>query len=199
MFAKLRLLFFTGFLSIVLWQSGYSGSPESCMLFSITSQNVARIGVINRDKSRVEFIISDDKGVPLFSKIVDGYDEYFRLFDLTDMPEGVYDVKLIGGDKVYEKKFSVEDKTATIIKKQEDIQPVFKLLDEEILLVSYLNSKNNNVNIFFELNEDVVFEERDIKGTPVNKKYSLKKLPRGDYIVKLYSGGKIYQYPVAVK
>ncbi len=199
MISKFQVLILTCVLSFSYFQSSYSNKPESCLLFSITSQNVARIGIINREKSNLELVISDENGAVLFSKKVSGFDDYFKLVDLTDMPEGDYKVKLIGGEKLYEKKFSVNDKTASIIKKKEDVKPVFKLLDEEILLVSYLNAKNNNINIFFELNEDVVFEERNIQGMPVSKKYSLEKLPPGDYVVKLYSGGIIYQYPLAVK
>lgn len=199
MISKFQVLTLTCVLSISFIQSSYSNNPESCLLFSITSQNVARIGIINREKSNLELIISNEKGEVLFTKKVSGFDEYFRLVDLTDMPEGDYEVKLTGGEKLHSKKFTVKEKTATIIKKKEDIKPVFKLLDEEILLVSYLNTKNNNVNIFFEINEDIVFEERNIQEMPVSKKYSLEKLPPGDYIVKLYSGGEIYQYPVAVK
>lgn len=199
MISKFQVLILICVLSFSFLQSSYSNKPESCLLFSITSQNVARIGIINREKSNLEFIISDEKGGVLFSKKVPGFNDYFKLVDLTDMPDGDYRVKLLGGEKLYEKKFSVSDNTATIIKKKVDIKPVFKLLNEKILLVSYLNAKNNNVNIFFEINEDVVFEERNIQEMPVSKKYSLEKLPPGDYIVKLYSGGIIYQYPLAVK
>jgi hypothetical protein len=55
------------------------------------------------------------------------------------------------------------------------------------------------VNIYFEMNNEVVFEERDIKDVQLSKKYSLKKLPKGSYNVKLYSDGNEYHYPVAIK
>jgi hypothetical protein len=199
MISKFQVLILTSVLFLSFSQPSYSGKPESCLLFSITSKNVARIGVINREKSNLELSISNESGTVLYTQKVFGFEDYFKLVDLTDMPDGDYKVKLTGGEKSYQKGFSINNKTATIIKKKKEIKPVFRLLNEEILLVSYLNAMNNNVNIFFEINEDVVFEERNIQEMPVTKKYSLEKLPPGEYIVKLYSGGKIYQYPLAVK
>lgn len=199
MVSKIRVLIVTCVLSLFISESVYSSQPESCMLFSITSQNVARIGVVNREKNWLELTIRNEKGEPLFSKSVAGYDKYFKLYDLTDMPEGEYVVRLTGGDKLYERKFTVSNKIADLVQNKKDVRPVFKLTDENILIISYLNAKDNDVNIFFELNEDVVFEERNITGSPISRKYSLKKMPQGDYTVKLYSGGYIYQYPLAVK
>ncbi|MGD2034722.1 MAG: hypothetical protein PVF73_06690 [Bacteroidales bacterium] len=197
--AKYYPLIIAFFLSFITLQPSSSINPRSCLLFTITSQNIARIGVINRENDNLVFLIKNEYGEVLFTKSVTEYDDYFKLFDLSGMPDGEYIVKLTGGKEPFEKKFTVENKTATLIKEKKEIKPVFKLINEDILIVSYLNAKMNTVNIFFELDDDVVFEERNIKGNPVSKKYSLKKLPHGEYLVKLYSGGNVYEYPLAVK
>ncbi len=177
----------------------YSSTPQSCLLFSITKNNVARIGIVNRESKNLELLITDKFGEVLFSKSVSDYEDYFKLFDLTGMPEGDYKVKLTGSAKTFEKRFAIHNNIAMVVKEKEEVQPVFKLINEDILIISYLNAKMSKVNIFFELNDDVVFEERNITGTPVSKKYSLSRLPHGNYVVKLYSGSKIYEYPLAVK
>lgn len=186
-------------LSLSISQSVYSNQPESCLLFSISEHNVARIGIINREKNNLQLSIYNETGTELFSQTVSAYKDFFKLISLSGISEGEYVVKLTGGGKAFEKKFTMNNTIASIVKEKEEIKPVFKLINEDILIISYFNAKNNKVNIFFEMDDNVVFEERNITGTPVKKKYSLKRLEHGEYIVKLYSGSKIYEYPLAVK
>ncbi len=199
MISKLHLLIVFIIIPLIISQSIYSNTPESCLLFTITEKNIARIGIVNTENHNLKLFIINKFGDEIFTKSVTGNEDYFKLFDLTGMPEGEYAIKLTGVEETLEKRFSIHDDIARVVKEKEEVQPIFKLINEDILIVSYLNAKMNKVNIFFELNDNVIFEERNISDYPVRKKYSLGKLPHGNYVVKLYSGSKIYQYPLAVK
>jgi hypothetical protein len=175
------------------------GIPENCLLFSLTSGNKARLGVVNTGKKVLNLEITSSDGAVFFTKSISGVENYFQVLDLSKMTDGEYHVKLSGAVKDYEKKFIVKNKTATIIKIESDVDPVFQLINNETLVVSYPNVNNKVVSIYFEMDNEVVFEERDIKGTQLSKKYSLKKLPKGHYSVKLNSDGKLYSYPLVIK
>ena len=171
----------TGILFTVLFSVEIygGGRPENCLLFSLTSGSKARLGVVNTSKKSLNLEITSSSGSVFFSKSISGGENYFQILDLSKMNNDEYLVKLTGSEKDYEKKFIVKNNTATLIKKEKEIDPVFQLINNETLVVSYPNVNNKNVSIYFELNNEVVFEEREIKGTQLSKKYSLRKLPKG--------------------
>jgi hypothetical protein len=176
-----------------------AADPNSYLLFSISSQNKARLGIVNTTKRNLKLEMIDKNGLLLFDKVVSGNQNFFQLLDLSTMPNGEYTVKLTRGiDDVVEKKFMVLNGIASVVKEREEVKPVFKLVDDNSLIVSYLNAKSNTVSIFFERDEEVVFEDRGITDMPVSKRYSLAKLPKGFYTVKLYSGGNIYSYNLSL-
>ena len=124
---------------------------------------------------------------------------YFQLLDLSKMPDGNYRVNYSASGKNYSKEFSINNHTATVKIKPKEVAPLFQVIDGDVLAVSYLNSQGKNVSIFFELSDQVIFEDRNLTQTSITKKYSLKKLPKGDYTVKLYAGGNIFSYSMALK
>ena len=141
--------------------------------------------------------ITNTAGEVFFTKSVRGEDNYFQMFDLSNLPDGNYSVNLSDGANTTNKRFTVTNSLAKIIKVNEDPKPNFIMPDDQTLIVSYFNVYSNDVNIFFML-DDVVFEDRGLTGITLSKKYSLRQLPAGKYTVKLYSGGQIYSYPLAL-
>ncbi len=173
----------------------HATNPDTYLLFSISKANKARLGIVNSTKKNLKLEILNSDDILLFEKTVSGYENFFQMLDLSTMPDGDYTVRLMQGtDEAEIKKFTVSNGTAELLLEKKEVAPVFRLVDDGSLIVSYLNAKENPVNIFFEYNGEVVFEERDIRDMPVSKRYSLARLPRGNYIVKLYSGGRIYDF-----
>jgi hypothetical protein len=178
---------------------GIATATETQLLFSISSEFKARLGVVNRENHALDIEITNNNGDVFFSKTVSGGQNYFQLLDLTAMPDGQYNVRLSGFGTTTEKEFSIANHRAELIKQVKLPEPSFHLLNGEVLAVNYPNINGKSVNIFFELNNEVVFEDRNISEKIVNKKYSLKQLPRGEYFVKLYSEGNIFTYPLVIK
>jgi hypothetical protein len=174
-------------------------ASESCLLFSISSDYKARLGVVNKENHTLNLEIINNEGDVFFTKAISGGQNYFQLLDLTAMPDGKYQVRLSGSKNNYQKEFLVNNHRAEIEKKEKLIGPSFHLLSDETLAVSYVNDKGKSVNIRFELNNEVVFEDRNIYEASVNKRYSLKQLPKGEYSVKLCSDGNTFSYPLVIK
>lgn len=184
---------------IIIAESYAGGKPSSCLLFSIAPGNKARLGVVNSSSRSMSLEILNVSGIAFFNKSISVNANYFQMLDLSKMADGEYTVKLKGSENEYEKKFTIKNKTASLIVKPKETAPVFQMIDNETLFVSYLNPDNKNVSIYFELNNEIVFEDRNLQNAQLSKKYSLKKLPKGAYDVKVYSDGKIFNYPLAVK
>lgn len=197
---NLRILTAGLLLSLFIVVASYAGDkPQCCLLFSITNGSKARLGVVNSGERTMNLEIVNNSGNSFFTKSINVNENYFQMLDLSKMADGEYRVKLSGSNQEFEKKFVVKNKVATQIVKPKFTPPRFQMIDDETLLVSYINPDETNVSIYFELNNEVVFEDVNLTGAQLSKKYSLKKLPKGSYDVKLYSGGKVYDYPVAVK
>jgi len=188
------------FSSLLLVDSIAGSKPESCLLFSIAPGNKARLGVVNTGARSMNLEISNSSGSAFFTKSIGTNETYFQLLDLSKMTDGEYMVKLYGPERRIEKKFVVTNKVAKVIARPKDNSPIFKLIEnEDALFISYSNSANNNVSVFFESYNDVLFEDRDISGTQISKKYSLKQLPKGEYTVKVNVDGKVFPYLLTVK
>lgn len=173
-------------------------SPESCMLFSITSQNTARLGIINSDKKAADLTVTNLSGEIFFQKTVHGENNYFQLLNLSNMPDGTYSILFSNGNVISQKRFTITNSLARIINEEQEPEPKFIRPDDQTLIVSYYNINSNDVNIFFLVNDEVVFEDRGLTDIAFSKKYSLQRLPAGEYLVKLYSGGQVYSYPFAL-
>ncbi len=178
--------------------SGKTVPPENCLLFSITSRNTARLGVINTGRKSIDLTITNSMGEVFFTKSIRGENNFFQLLDLANMPDGNYTVTIADGNNTSEKRFSVTNSTAKTIKESEESKPSFIRPDDQTLIVSYLNTDLRPVNIFFMIDDEVVFEDRGLTGMALSKRYSLRQLPAGQYTVKLYTGDQIYSYPLVL-
>jgi hypothetical protein len=176
-----------------------ASTPESCLLFSLTSQQTARLGIVNSTKNLLNLSITNVTGEVFFSKSISGNQNFFQLLDLTKMPGGEYAVKLTGLEKSFEKKFLITNATIQLIKDEKESIPSFRMLDDKTLTVSYINAKKNAIKILLESDNDVIFEERELVDIALSKRYSLKNLPPGEYTAKLYSGSNTYSFPIILK
>ncbi len=192
-----RLICSLMFLSVLTIQPKAT-KPENCLLFSITSQNTARLGVINTGRRSLDLTITNSAGEIFYTKSVRGENNFFQMLNLANMPDGNYTVKLIDGTNTTEKLFTISNSLAKIIKTGEILEPKFIMPDERTLIISYFNKHSNAINIFFMLDDEIVFEDRGLSDIALSKRYSLKQLPSGKYIVKLYSGGKVFSYPLVL-
>lgn len=188
-------------LALFLTSGILASDHQTCLLFSITQQHVARLGVVNTDKGNAKLEIINSSDEVVFTKNIPGKHNYFQLLDLSKMPDGNYKVKLSGEEKTYVKEFVVNNQVATVKVKHKEVEvaPVFHMINNDELAVTYLNTLGKNVSIYFELSDEVIFEDRNLTQTPITKKYSLKKLPKGNYTVKLYAGNNIFSYSMALK
>ncbi len=194
----IKKILFTLYTTLLLCRIAFASPTESCLLFSISSKNVGRLGVINVTNHTLTVEIKNKNAEVFFTKNIAGNKNFFQMIDLNALPDGEYKVMVSGINFSSERKFIIENRAAKLIPKETESIPVFNFLENKTLLVRYYNVKQNSVNIFIENDSDVVFEERNITDLNIVKKYSLTKLPKGRYVVKIYSGGIIYDYQFVI-
>lgn len=195
---KCRLFLAVCLLAPILCSS-YIIAPESHLLFTISAKTKGRLGIVNKSNKNLKVEIVGIDEISLFNKKVSPNNNYFQVLDLSSMPNGEYCVILTAGlEEITEKKFKVQEGIASLVKKPQEVSPVFKVVNNSSLLISYLNANLNSVSIFLEKDEEIVFEDRNIVDMPLSRRYSLSNLPKGPYVVKLYSGGKVYTFSLSL-
>jgi hypothetical protein len=181
---------------VFLTTNAYSGIPESQLLFSITSQNTIRLGVINTSKQDLDLEIVNKTGNVFLDKKTKSGSNYFQLLDVNNLPDGNYVIHLSGRNLDIEKKFIIENRK---IKLKINFKPKFNFIDNETLLVFLNNPERKNIDIAFENNKEVIFEDKNVNEALLNKRYSLKKMPKGYFTIKLWVDDELYQYSIEVK
>lgn len=194
---KLNLLFLL-MLGLCPIASAAGKDIETQLLFSVSSDNSVRVGVVNTEDKQLFLAIEDYSGTEIIKQSISRNTNYFKLFTLTQLPDGKYIVKLTGQNVDLTKRFEIKDSKIEVVKNVEN-KPVFRYLeDSKAMYLSYLNTRGDAVNVFIEDDGKIVYEERGITDISIQKKYSLRQLPQGTYSVKLYAGGNIFQYEFTV-
>lgn len=185
-------------LLLATYINNQASTPGSQLLFSITSQKTGRLGIINTDKKPLELTIQNNSGAVFFTRTIKAGNNFFQILDLAKMEEGTYTIKASDGNKMLEKSFIVSASEVKIVKdkKAERPKPAFVMADAKTLVISYYNALSETVNVFFMMDDEVIFEDRGIPDVAITKKYSLQKLPAGDYVVKVYAGSMVFSYPL---
>jgi hypothetical protein len=170
--------------------------PESRLLFSISSQTKIRLGVINTSHQTLHLEISNKNGDTFLTQTTKGGTNYFQLFDVSKLPDGEYVINLTGLLHDIQKKFYIQNKK---IQLKNNDEPRFSIIDGESLRILYNNPQGKIVTVVFELNNETIFEDNELKDIVINKKYSLKQMMKGNYILKLSVGDETFNYSFEIK
>ena len=174
----------------------FSSEPESMLLFSVDSFNKARIGVINPSSKKITLSLTNEDGTPVHTTDVDKETNYFKIYDFSKLLDGEYKLSLLGSYNTEERQFEKKEDKIYIVKKyNQNNEPVFNLIENSYLVISYLKpDKDETVKVRFEKDGKLIFEDVDTSPVNFNKKYSINKLPKGKYVAKVVSGYKTFNY-----
>jgi hypothetical protein len=173
-----------------------ANSPESQLLFSLTSDNKARVGIINTSAQALTLAITNKDGEVFFETTAKSGTNYFKLIDLNNLTDGEYIVRMKGLNKEVRKRFVVSNKQITM---KAEVKPTFKITEEGTLLIYYRNSEQRPVDITFYQNNEAVFETKSITDAVVSKSYVLNKMPKGSYTVTVVADNERFNYDLVIK
>lgn len=202
---KISILFLVGVMCSPFAGSSlaWGGSAESQLLFSLNAQGKIRLGIINTSRQTLNIEVLDKNGSILFEDRTKSGNNYFKILDLCKLDDGDYQVRLTGLKIEICRSFSVFKSQIKIASKKNETEsknePQFKVIDNKSVIVYYNNTEASQVRIDIELNNEPVFQDVDIKDVNIVRKYSLVKLPAGEYVIRVYAGDHSYSYPIAVK
>lgn len=123
---------------------------------------------------------------------------YHQVYNLSKLPLGKYMISIRQDNKVFEKEVQITEDICILQGEKIFNAPEFEIKDKK-LLITFLDSKNEKVNVSFINGSEVFFKDESVNWPVSKRKYNLTALEQGDYQVVLSSEDKSYSYSFAVK
>jgi hypothetical protein len=155
--------------------------------------SVKRVKVEFRNvKKGQTFIIRNENKIIVHKQKIIKLGTFSKVFDLTNLKDGIYTSEVEKDFEISIKKFSVSNGYVTFIK--EESKKIFKpliRLKGDLLLISKVSFKEPlNIVLYYEENTivDEQFEGKDI----INRIYKLSKAKKGAYRVVINSDSRLF-------
>jgi hypothetical protein len=155
--------------------------------------SVKRVKVEFRNvKKGQTFIIRNENKIIVHKQKIVKLGTFSKVFDLTNLKDGIYTSEVEKDFEISIKKFSVSNGYVTFIK--EESKKIFKpliRLKGDLLLISKISFKEPlNIVLYYEENTivDEQFEGKDI----INRIYKLSKAKKGAYRVVVNSDNRLF-------
>ena len=143
--------------------------------------------------------ILDIEGVIIYSEKVGDVASYSKKFDLRNLPDGDYVLKVEDTLKETLFELNVDNSNVLIEERRENTKPVFKKNAQKVFL-NLLNSDKEDVKItIYDSENRVVFNETVVNAVLVEKAFNFEKAYKDTYMVVVKNGEGSYYESIAVK
>jgi hypothetical protein len=182
---SILILFFIT--STIVYGSG------NVLIYPIEGSKKAIVNISVPQRADVILSIQSIDGTGLYYETISDRPIYSRVYDFTDLDNGLYRLVATTGPLVVRDEFEVKDSKIEVRGGEVEYMPVF-MLNGRLLLVNFLNKGAHEVEVTLEDNTDIIFKEKNSNNITFEKVYDISSLPKGYYIVRLAAGDKSYNY-----
>ena len=192
--SKLTMLFaFVAFANTLM-----AGGNLKVNILPLNSET-AVVAISTVDATSMQISIENDKGEKVYYKETDGENkDYRKVFDFSNLDRGDYKLTVTTNGLTNERTFSIDNENIAVGKEKSLIEPYFAYKNG-VFKVSYLNFPEENVNLNFYANNDLVYSKEIGTKFNVTEGYDLSKLEKGSYSVVLSTDSKSYTYDLDLK
>ena len=192
--SKLTMLFaFVAFANTLM-----AGGNLKVNILPLNSET-AVVAISTVDAANLQISIENDRGEKVYYKETDAENkDYRKVFDFSNLDRGDYKLTVTTNGLTTERTFSIDNENIAVGKEKSLIEPYFAYKNG-VLKVSYLNFPEENVNLNFYANNDLVYSKEIGTKFNVTEGYDLSKLDKGVYSVVLSTNDKSYSYNVEVE
>lgn len=143
--------------------------------------------------------IEDQNGNIVFSDDIVDVDKYVKRFDLTQLPQGGYFLKVENAMREVAYSLNVTKNDVSIVGEKENVKPVYRKEDGKVYLsLLNLDKSDVKVSVVDELSR-VLFNESFEEESIVEKTFNFKDALEGNYTLVIEDGTSTYYEAVSVK
>jgi hypothetical protein len=171
--------------------SSYASGDISISPMNENSRAKVEIEVPTREDVHVS--VMDPRGIVIHSDVISKNSEYGKMYDFSQVDDGVYTFVTQTGYTTTTKTIELENNSITILNKEYSYDPIF-MVEGDLLKVSFLNKSKEKISIsLIDTSKDYLREEGD-NSLAYGKMIDIKNLPAGEYTFALAAGDRKYFY-----
>jgi len=163
--------------------------------------NTAKSLNFEMDAPTIQTVVSilDIDGVIIYSERVNAVNDYSKKFDLRNLPNGDYILKVEDALKKTIFEFDIDDSNVLIAARKENSKPIFKKNGQKVFL-NLLNSNMEDVEItIYDSENRVVFDETVVETLLVEKAFNFEEAYDDTYVVVVKNGKDTFYEDIVVK
>jgi hypothetical protein len=154
---------------------------------------------LNKQTESSLLTLTDTNMHQIFAENIKEDEDYTKKFDLSQLDEGLYYLKMESLTRTVEFTISVEDSEVNVIARDEVTKPYFRK-NGDVLYLNYLNQKLSPVVInVVDSSNRIVFTQKFDKELVVGKVFNFTKAVNDDYTVSVSEGNSTYYETISVK
>ena len=153
---------------------------------------------LNKQTESSILTLTDTEKHQIFMENIKEDEDYTKKFDLSNLEEGLYYLKMESLIRTVEFTISVEDSEVNVIARDEITKPFFRK-NGNVIYLNYLNQKLSPVVInVVDSSNRVVFTQKFDKELVVGKVFNFANAVKDDYTVSVSEGANTYYETISV-
>lgn len=155
------------------------------------------VDLSNLQNENVSVSILDSDDHILYSETASDVKSFTKKFNLWKLEEGTYTLKVVQNKFRTVQPFVVTDKNVIVNEstKKVNFEPIFKFKESKLEVLVPLSENTVFVTIM-DKSGHVMFEEKNDNVQSFRKKYDLKNLPKGEYLVEVSIEGESFYHNI---
>ena len=173
--------------------------PESVTTTMLDDQ---RFELEARNPLKVEMTMhlsNSQTGEIVYDQDIPNTDRYHVLYNLKNLPDGMYTLKYTIDKRIYEKEILLKDFEVQLLAETVYQAPAFYHDEDKGLFVTVFNPRKEAVSVSFWKGAERFFTDKPGNFSSLRRQYSLSYLEPGEYSVNVNAGDESYTYQLQVK
>jgi len=176
-----------------------SNDPTSTIVSTLKESAAGAMKISVPSDMETFVSVLDQDGDMIYSDLVARDDNAGKMYDFSEMENGIYTFKTLTQHKVVETTFEVEMNEMNILREDISYRPVF-WINDDMLSISFMNLDQGEVYLTLEdelpVNDEVsvLYEEKAESDMTYERIFDIQNLSEGEYTITLRSGENTYKY-----
>ena len=176
-----------------LFITGNAFATDAVTVSTSDTEKKVKVQVIEPRLQDISVHVANDQGKVIYQEDIRASTTYGKVYDLSDLEDGVYTFTSDGEIITTTKKIQVEGSTAREISKEATYKPVFTLKDN-LLKVNYFNKGQENIEFMIQGSGNIFHESKGGNDIVYGKMLDVTRMPPGNYYARLKVGNKEYYH-----
>lgn len=185
----IKLLFISAIVGISSFVFSGNASAFFIDLVPVDIPDKAVVRLVAPKNYTASIYIAGPKGDLLLEESITLDEASTRLYDFTNLDNGIYTFHSSDEQSTTTKRIKVEGSSIEILSKEVEFKPIFNINDKS-LSVSYLNNGSEDIEFIIEDKYSSFYQIDEGNEISFSKQLDISRLPRGEYYALMNVGGK---------